>query len=158
MEEIVCPHCKKVFTIDEMNYENIVKQVRDKEFYKALNERQELMNEDKEKAVNIAKLEASKDLKEVISEREMEIERLKAKLQDAESQKTIAIQETLAKKDQEIGELTRKIAQFDADKKLAVTEAVSEKDKELAEKEKTITELSAVRETDLMKKDMEIQT
>ncbi|MBQ5447607.1 MAG: DUF2130 domain-containing protein [Candidatus Methanomethylophilus sp.] len=158
MEEIVCPHCKKVFTIDEMNYENIVKQVRDKEFYKALNERQELMNEDKEKAVNIAKLEASKDLKEVISEREMEIERLKAMLQDAESQKKLAIQETLAKKDQEIGELTRKIAQFDADKKLAVTEAVSEKDKELAEKEKTITELSAVRETDLMKKDMEIQT
>ena len=155
MEEIVCPHCKKVFTIDEMNYENIVKQVRDKEFYKALNERQELMNEDKEKAVNIAKLEASKDLKEVISEREMEIERLKAKLQDAESQKTIAIQETLAKKDQEIGELTRKIAQFDADKKLAVTEAVSEKDKELAEKDKAITELNSAIETGKTQSELE---
>ena len=155
MEEIVCPHCKKVFTIDEMNYENIVKQVRDKEFYKALNERQELMNEDKEKAVNIAKLEASKDLKEVISEREMEIERLKAKLQDAESQKTIAIQETLAKKDQEIGELTRKIAQFDADKKLAVTEAVSEKDKELAEKDKAITELYSAIETGKTQSELE---
>ena len=155
MEEIVCPHCKKVFTIDEMNYENIVKQVRDKEFYKALNERQELMNEDKEKAVNIAKLEASKDLNEVISQKEMEIERLKAKLQDAESQKTIAIQETLAKKDQEIGELTRKIAQFDADKKLAVTEAVSEKDKELAEKDKAITELNSAIETGKTQSELE---
>ena len=73
MEEIICPHCNKVFTIDEMNYENIAKQVRDKEFYKALNERKELMDEDKEKAVSIAKLEATKDLKEVISDREMEI-------------------------------------------------------------------------------------
>ena len=158
MEEIVCPHCKKVFTIDEMNYENIVKQVRDKEFYKALNERQELMNEDKEKAVNIAKLEASKDLKEVISEREMEIERLKAMLQDAESQKKLAIQETLAKKDQEIGELTRKIAQFDSEKKLAVTEAVSEKEKEITQKNETIANLNATIEINQAKNDSEKQS
>ncbi|MEE3477673.1 MAG: DUF2130 domain-containing protein [Methanomethylophilus sp.] len=158
MEEIVCPHCKKVFTIDEMNYENIVKQVRDKEFYKALNERQELMNEDKEKAVNIAKLEASKDLNEVISQKEMEIERLKAKLQDAESQKTIAIQETLAKKDQEIGELTRKIAQFDSEKKLAVTEAVSEKEKEITQKNETIANLNATIEINQAKNDSEKQS
>ena len=158
MEEIVCPHCKKVFTIDEMNYENIVKQVRDKEFYKALNERQELMNEDKEKAVNIAKLEASKDLNEVISQKEMEIERLKAKLQDAESQKTNAIQETLAKKDQEIGELTRKIAQFDSEKKLAVTEAVSEKEKEITQKNETIANLNATIEINQAKNDSEKQS
>ena len=158
MEEIVCPHCKKVFTIDEMNYENIVKQVRDKEFYKALNERQELMNEDKEKAVNIAKLEASKDLNEVISQKEMEIERLKAKLQDAESQKTIAIQETLAKKDQEIGELTRKIAQFDSEKKLAVTEAVSKKEKEITQKNETIANLNATIEINQAKNDSEKQS
>ena len=158
MEEIVCPHCKKVFTIDEMNYENIVKQVRDKEFYKALNERQELMNEDKEKAVNIAKLEASKDLNEVISQKEKEIERLKAKLQDAESQKTIAIQETLAKKDQEIGELTRKIAQFDSEKKLAVTEAVSEKEKEITQKNETIANLNATIEINQAKNDSEKQS
>ena len=158
MEEIVCPHCKKVFTIDEMNYENIVKQVRDKEFYKALNERQELMNEDKEKAVNIAKLEASKDLKEVISEREMEIERLKAMLQDAESQKKLAIQETISEKDREIGELTRKIAQFDSEKKLAVTEAVSEKEKEITQKNETIANLNATIEINQAKNDSEKQS
>ena len=158
MEEIICPYCNKVFTIDEMNYENIAKQVRDKEFYKALNERKELMDEDKEKAVSIAKLEATKDLKEVISDREMEIERLKALLQDAESQKKIAIQETVAKKDQEIGELTRKIAQFDSEKKLAVTEAVAVKDKELAEKNEAILKLHSDIETSKTQNELERQS
>ena len=158
MEEIVCPHCKKVFTIDEMNYENIVKQVRDKEFYKALNERQELMNEDKEKAVNIAKLEASKDLNEAISQKDMEIERLKAMLQDTESQKKLAIQETISEKDREIGELTRKIAQFDSEKKLAVTEAVSEKEKEITQKNETIANLNATIEINQAKNDSEKQS
>ena len=158
MEEIICPHCNKVFTIDEMNYENIAKQVRDKEFYKALNERKELMDEDKEKAVSIARLEATKDLKEVISDREMEIERLKALLQDAESQKKLAIQETVAKKDQEIGELTRKIAQFDSEKKLAVTEAVAVKDKELAEKNEAILKLHSDIETSKTQNELEKQS
>ena len=158
MEEIICPHCNKVFTIDEMNYENIAKQVRDKEFYKALNERKELMDEDKEKAVSIAKLEATKDLKEVISDREMEIERLKALLQDAESQKKLAIQETVAKKDQEIGELTRKIAQFDSEKKLAVTEAIAVKDKELAEKNEAILKLHSDIETSKTQNELERQS
>ena len=158
IEEIICPHCNKVFTIDEMNYENIAKQVRDKEFYKALNERKELMDEDKEKAVSIARLEATKDLKEVISDREMEIERLKALLQDAESQKKLAIQETVAKKDQEIGELTRKIAQFDSEKKLAVTEAVAVKDKELAEKNEAILKLHSDIETSKTQNELEKQS
>ena len=88
----------------------------------------------------------------------MEIERLKAKLQDAESQKTNAIQETLAKKDQEIGELTRKIAQFDSEKKLAVTEAVSEKEKEITQKNETIANLNATIEINQAKNDSEKQS
>lgn len=38
-EEIKCPHCGKVFKIDEQNYESILKQVKDKKFEEELNER-----------------------------------------------------------------------------------------------------------------------
>lgn len=35
MNEIICPHCKKDFKIDEAGYADILKQVRDREFEQA---------------------------------------------------------------------------------------------------------------------------
>jgi uncharacterized protein YbaR (Trm112 family) len=42
MHEIICPHCKKAFKIDEAGYADILKQVRDSEFDQQLHERLEL--------------------------------------------------------------------------------------------------------------------
>jgi hypothetical protein len=39
MNEIICPHCDKAFKIDEAGYADILKQVRDGDFEKQLNER-----------------------------------------------------------------------------------------------------------------------
>ena len=36
MNEIKCPKCGTVFTISETDYENIVKQIHDKEFEKEI--------------------------------------------------------------------------------------------------------------------------
>lgn len=44
MQEIKCPKCGEVFTVDESGYAAIVKQVRDKEFEKEISERQKLIN------------------------------------------------------------------------------------------------------------------
>lgn len=44
MQEIKCPKCGEVFTVDEPGYAAIVKQVRDKEFEKEISERQKLIN------------------------------------------------------------------------------------------------------------------
>lgn len=38
MHEVKCPHCGEAFTIDEVAYADIVTQVRDDEFAKALHE------------------------------------------------------------------------------------------------------------------------
>ena len=40
MQEIKCPHCGKVFQVDETGYTAIVKQVRDKEFAKEVEQRE----------------------------------------------------------------------------------------------------------------------
>ena len=37
MNEIKCPKCGTMFKINETDYENITKQIRDKEFEKELN-------------------------------------------------------------------------------------------------------------------------
>ena len=42
MHEIICPHCRKAFKIDEAGYADILKQVRDSDFEKQLHERLEL--------------------------------------------------------------------------------------------------------------------
>ena len=38
MNDIFCPHCKKAFKVDESGYADILKQVRDSDFNKQLQE------------------------------------------------------------------------------------------------------------------------
>ena len=45
MEQIKCPHCGEVFTIDESHYESIVKQIKDAEFLKELAKKEADFNE-----------------------------------------------------------------------------------------------------------------
>ncbi len=97
MNEIVCPHCKKTFKLDEADFTNILKQVRDGEFEKELHERLELFEKDKESAVALA-----------------------------EAKTKSALQAETAQKDAEIVKLQSKLDSIDTEKKLAVTEAVEE--------------------------------
>ena len=39
MNKLTCPHCKTPFEVDEQGYSSLVKQVRDEQFEKELNER-----------------------------------------------------------------------------------------------------------------------
>ena len=39
MNEIKCPNCQKSFTLDEAGFESILKQVKNSEFEKELNEK-----------------------------------------------------------------------------------------------------------------------
>jgi len=55
MHEIICPHCKKAFKIDEAGYADIMKQVRDSEFEQQLHDRLELAEKEKITAVELAK-------------------------------------------------------------------------------------------------------
>ena len=55
MNEIIFPHCNKVFKIDEAGYADILKQVRVGDFEKQLHERLALAEKDKLGAVELAK-------------------------------------------------------------------------------------------------------
>ena len=56
MNEIKCPKCGTVFQISETDYESIVKQIRDKEFDKEINLREEQYKTDKENSIKLAEL------------------------------------------------------------------------------------------------------
>ena len=134
MQEIKCPKCGEVFQVDEAGYAAIVKQVRDKEFNKEVDERIE-------NAVEIAKSKAEKTFDKAISEKEAEINELKAQIKDEQAENKLALQEALAQKEKEITKLNSELEKAKTEKELAVNEAKSDLKEQLAKKEVELAKL-----------------
>jgi hypothetical protein len=118
MNEIICPHCKKAFKIDEAGYADILKQVRDHEFEQTLHERLEMAEKEKVSAVKLAEETTKNDLLAEVSKRDAELAEIKA-------QRDAAVNELKAEKDAEIARLEAKVEAAETEKKLAINEAVS---------------------------------
>jgi hypothetical protein len=118
MNEVVCPHCKKAFKVDEAGFADILKQVRDHEFEQELLERVKLLEKDKENAVKLAEANTKNALQSEVAKKEAQIAELKA-------EKELALTGLQAKKDAELAELKARLQSTETEKKLAVTEAVN---------------------------------
>ena len=123
MQEIKCPKCGEVFQVDESGYSAIVKQVRDKEFSKEIQNREAQFESEKESAIQLAKLEAEKMFNEKLNKKESELS------------------EVEVKKDKEIAELKNKLATFDKDKELEINKLIAKLNTELSEKDSHIATL-----------------
>lgn len=123
MNEIICPHCKKAFKIDEAGFADILKQVRNREFDKELHDRLELLEKDKESAVKLAEANTKNALQDQFAKKDAELAEIKA-------QKEALVNELKAEKDAEIARLQAKVESAETEKKLAVTEAVVKVEKE----------------------------
>lgn len=95
MHEIICPHCKKAFKIDEAGYADILKQVRDSDFEQKLHERLELAEKDKINAVELAKEKVGSEMQKVAADKDTEIQGLKAKLDAGDVTQQLAVTEAL---------------------------------------------------------------
>ena len=74
MHEIICPHCKKAFKIDESGYAEILKQVHDSEFEQQLHERLELAENDKKNAVELTREKINSEMQKTVVARDSEIQ------------------------------------------------------------------------------------
>lgn len=119
MQEIKCPNCGEVFAVDESDYAQIVRQVRDKEFINELERREKELEEKKATELELVRMEQKQAYTDALSSKEAE----------------------LSEKDRTIEQLKVQISGNETEKKLAVTEAVQEKEKELSQKIMEITEL-----------------
>ncbi|MBO7424181.1 MAG: DUF2130 domain-containing protein, partial [Clostridiales bacterium] len=126
MQEIKCPKCGEVFQVDESGYAAIVKQIRDKEFSKEV-------QQEKENAVKIAVADVEKDKDKIIAE-------LQQKLAVAEMEKEAALRDAeadgkklLSEKDKEIVQLKSQIQIDKTNSELQIKEATIAKDKEITE-------------------------
>ncbi len=112
MQDIKCPHCEKVFKVDEAGFADILKQVRDHQFEKELHERLEIAEREKASAVKLAESKKDKDLAEL----------------KAEKDRNFA--EQLAKKEAELAGMKSKLDKAEVEQKLTVTQAVNSVEKE----------------------------
>jgi len=136
MNEIKCPKCNELFKVDESGFADIIKQVRDKEFEKALHERESLMERDKENALKLAEEKTKNELQENAVKKDAEIAELKAKIDAFETAKKLAVTEAVAKVEKERDTLVFELKSVETEKQLAVTEAVAIETKKVVEVEK----------------------
>ena len=135
MQEIKCPNCGKVFQVDESGYTQIVQQVRDREFDQELKRREAELARKKEDDLEIVRLEQEKAYQEAMTQKnnelsqlEIEVEKLKNLLSNAETEKKLAVTEAVREKDEALSGQATKIAELNG--KLASKES----EHQLAEK------------------------
>jgi hypothetical protein len=134
MHEIKCPNCGKTFNLDEAGYADILNQVRNEAFDKALNERLVLAEQDKKTAIELAETKIASEMEKIAAKKDAEIERLKVEIKTSAEliQATVTgeLKDAAAKKDAEIARLKEELKSADIAKQLALKEALGTVEKE----------------------------
>ena len=115
MHELKCPKCGSAFTIDEAGYADILKQVRDSDFEKQLNERLALAEQDKRSALELAQEQSTRQLQQAAAAKNAEIQDLQAQLkaqhEAAEPARQLAVAQALGIVEKERDALANELAQ-----------------------------------------------
>ena len=124
MSEIKCPNCDKAFKIDESGYNDILKQVRDDQFQKEINNIKNLSIKEKETAVELALAKSKSAYKQQIATNDFKFKEIIAKNADQHLKE-------ISNKTIEIERLKSAINNFEKDKELAVSNATNQIEKDL---------------------------
>ena len=116
MKELKCPKCGNVFTVDESDYADIVNQVKNAEFHAEVSRRLKEMEKQQTLKQQTDILKAEQRLLSLASEKDAEIIRLKARIDETDSRIRVAVLEeqnkskdALQKKEQKIAELKNEL-------------------------------------------------
>lgn len=121
--EIKCPNCQEIFKVDETDYINIVKQVRDKQFNRELENRLQTAENEKESAIKLIKAELQNSFQQQLAKKDQEITVLQ------EKSKADLISEA-AKKDEQIRSLQSQVEKAKVQEELAISNAIKAIEKE----------------------------
>ena len=153
MHEIICPHCKKAFKIDEAGYADIQKQVRDSEFdkqreelEKQLHERLQLAEQDKRNAIALEQARMASELTSSAANKDAEIQDLRNQLEAAALANRLALTQALTGLEKERDGLVNQLAQAQSEQqsveRLAAARLKAELEKASAAKDAEIQRLA----------------
>lgn len=143
MEDIKCPHCHKVFKVDQAGFADIVKQVRDHQFEEELQNRLDQAEQAKNAAVELAKANLRNELQASLTSKEQEIANLNAEKERFEISQTLRVNEAVSAIMEERNELATKLKLQESEQELATNSI----------KEQHNTQMNAMKEIIRMKED-----
>ena len=162
--DIICPHCKKSFSIDESEYANLLNQISKQEIDQAVRERlsAELARAKSEKEAELTKLKAqanqkiselkvqnSAEISKLQSESSETIAKLKSQLDSSKTEQELAITKALSavekerddiknKLERERDELKNKLENKETEQKLQLASLKERHDAELRSKDEML--------------------
>ena len=155
MNEIKCPHCQTVFTIDENSYADIVSQVRNKEFAEDVHKQLEFAKKQFETEKALAKEQEKRLYDEERANFEQKILSLELALKNADVKEEKNVQEALHQKEKEFSALQAELDQLKQQLQFKEVELSQKFQEDLHAKERTILELK--QEKELQQKEQEVQ-
>ncbi len=155
MNEIKCPHCQTVFTIDENSYADIVSQVRNKEFAEDVHKQLEFAKKQFETEKALAKEQEKRLYDEERASFEQKILSLELALKNADVKEEKNVQEALHQKEKEFSALQAELDQLKQQLLFKEVELSQKFQEDLHAKERTILELK--QEKELQQKEQEVQ-
>lgn len=161
MNEIKCPHCGQVFTVDESGYATLLNQVRDHEFQRELNERISLAEKNREQDMALAVAKAEEELRAQIAQRDSQLaaqtEQFRAEAKDLQ----LAAQNEKAELEKQLealkAQLQSQASEADTARKLAVADALNAESDKLRAVEKERDSLAQQLETQRQQASTETQ-
>ena len=155
MNEIKCPHCQTVFTIDENLYADIVSQVRNKEFAEDVHKQLEFAKKQFETEKALAKEQEKRLYDEERANFEQKILSLELAMKNADVKEEKNVQEALHQKEKEFSALQAELDQLKQQLQFKEVELSQKFQEDLHAKERTILELK--QEKELQQKEQEVQ-
>ena len=155
MPEIKCPNCGNLFTIDQNQYDDLIREVRNDVFEKEIQQRLNIEKEKLESSFKVQQMQSSNENQNKIRELQSQIDSLKNIIANNELSKHSAIAEAINKKelelknkDLEISNLQSKLDNQALSLDMKYKELINSKDQEI---------VSLNNKIDLNKKEAEIK-
>ncbi|MGN6221876.1 MAG: DUF2130 domain-containing protein [Microbacterium sp.] len=136
--EIKCPHCGTLFTIDEAQYADIVQQVRTTEFEHEIHARLAEAEKSKATEIALAVANATQQAQKVSAAKDTEIQQLKSELKAAATDQELAVAKAVSAAEKNLNEAKSKLELQAAEQKVKDAALKESHTKELALKDELI--------------------
>jgi hypothetical protein len=141
MNDIVCPHCKKAFKVDEAGFADILKQVRDHQFDKELQSKLAVAAREKDSAVLLAEAHIKNAIQSDMAKKDAELADMKSRISNATLETRLAVTEAVNKIEKERDELAHKLHNKDTELQVQVSSIKDRYSHELKTRDEEIVRL-----------------
>lgn len=160
MKELKCPHCNRVFQVDEADFESIAMQVKNAEFDSEIERRLEEIKKHQKTELKLIESKIEKDYQKQLNNKQLELKAKENEIERLISNGASQIEKVKVEKDKEIAKLSNQLKNIENQKNGEFKLALSEKEKIITKLYADIEHLKSKEELQLEKvkvdKDKEI--